>query len=986
MNADSKHYWRSIDRLLDSPAVAEELRQEFPDGASLPPEGVSRRQMLGLLGASFALAGLTGCRRPVEAIIPQVRSPEDRVPGVPEHYATVMELGTASYGLLVQSHQGRPTKIEGNELHPASLGAASGWSQAALLGLYDPDRSAKVLHAGEVASWEEFESFWAERRSQLEADGGRSLLLVTGASSSPTLAAWSEKFAEAYPEALHVVAEPIGSATVFAGVEAACGRPLRPVYHLDRARTVVALDADLLLSETDAVLHARGLAAARRREDGSGRLYAIESALSNTGASADHRLAIASGQIPRVAARLAELLSEELADRGLSLGLEAPNSSAFPAALDQRLRLIAGDLAMAGDRALVVAGRGQPESVHTLALAINHALGALGKTVSLHPLTNVLWRGDSVESVARRARAGELSTVIALGCNPLYSAPPPLAEIVKGAATTIHLGSHVDETAVATTWHLPQAHFLESWGDGRAPDGTPAIQQPLIAPLFAGRSALEILSLLTTGRSRGGLALVRRTWSDALLAEDSDVDIETQWNRTLHDGALADGALEAESIELDSTAVAAAFRQCTRPVGSTGIEVTVHPSPAVYDGRFANNGWLQELPDPITKVVWGNVAAIAPATAERLGVETGDLLRLTRGKVSIEIPAWISPGQAEDSLAVALGYGRSRAGLVGNGVGVDLYPLLGGSDSSTLAGVTVERTGGRTELAQTQEHWAIEGRDLVRDAGGGHSAAAHHEEAAAAALWSPPNATGGSQWGMSIDLDLCTGCNGCIVACQAENNIPVVGPEQVRSGREMHWLRIDRYYSGSPDAPEVAFQPLPCMHCESAPCEEVCPVGATVHDAQGLNAMVYNRCIGTRYCSNNCPYKVRRFNFFNFTKDLPELVQMAMNPDVTVRSRGVMEKCSYCVQRIRQAERDAKLGDRPLIDGDVKTACQQTCPAEAIQFGDLSDGDSRVVEAKRSERSYDLLGELNTRPRTSYLARARRRHPDWPDADQGSAS
>ena len=984
MRESSSRYWRSIDRLLDSPAVAEELRQEFPEGASLPPEGVSRRQMLGLLGASFALAGLTGCRRPVEAIVPQVRSPEDRIPGQPEHYATVMELGTASSGLLVESHQGRPTKIEGNELHPASLGAASGWSQAALLGLYDPDRSRGVRHHGEASSWEEFESFWSEHRQQLLESEGRGLLLVTGESSSPTLAAQLRRFAETYPKAAHVVAEPVSSKNAFRGVEVACGQALRPVYHLHQARTVVTLDADLLLAETDAVRHARGLATARRRPGTFGRLYAIESALSTTGASADHRIPVASKRIPQIAARLAEML----ATQQVSLGVELPRSTTFPAALDQRLRLIAEDLLAAGSQSLVVAGRGQPEAVHTLALAINEALGALGTTVTLHPLTDILWRGEwSLDAVARRAEAGEFSTVIALACNPLHNGPSPLAEVVRSAATSIHLGQHADETGSASTWHLPQAHFLESWGDGRSTDGTPAIQQPLIAPLFDGRSAMELLALLTTGKKRGGLRLVRRTWSDTLLDEESDLDIESQWNQALHDGLLTGGALGAVPVALEPAAIANALKRCAQPTRSEGFEVTLHLSPAVHDGRFANNSWLQELPDPITKVVWGNVAAIAPATAKRLAVATGDLVRLSLGAASVELPVWISPGQAENSLAVALGYGRTRAGLTGTGIGVDGYDLVRASAGALIAsGVRVEPTGARTELAQTQEHWALEGRDLVRDAGETHAGESHHEEVVTPALWSSPNATTGSQWGMSIDLDLCTGCNGCVVACQAENNIPVVGPEQVKKGREMHWLRIDRYYSGSPDSPEVAFQPLPCMQCEAAPCEEVCPVGATVHDSQGLNAMVYNRCIGTRYCSNNCPYKVRRFNFFNFTKDIPELVQMAMNPDVTVRSRGVMEKCSYCVQRIRQAERDAKLGGRSLVDGDIKTACQQTCPAEAIHFGDLSDSGSQVVEAKRSARSYDLLAELNTRPRTSYLARARRRHPDWPGAASGSHS
>ena len=1011
---EAKSYWRSLDRLLDSPAVQMSSTGEFPPGAAEPPDGLSRRTMLTLMGASFSLAGLAACRRPVEHIVPYVDPPEELVPGTPEHYATVFPLGTSATGLVVESHEGRPTKIEGNELHPLSHGAADVWAQAAILGLYDPDRSRKVRRrsapgAGSEAgiddsTWEHFLDF-AEKSLAYALEGEKSdgLAVLAEASSSPSRARLKRDVLDRFPSARWAVQEAVGDQRIFAGLELATGRPLRPLYDLAAARVVVALDADLLGTESDAVHNARGFAQSRRLEspdDDMGRLVAVESRLSQTGAAADHRLRLASRQIPD----FVNALARELVSRGLDLELPTGPASELPRNIARRLPLLAEDLLAAGSNALLAAGRGQPAEVHALVYALQRALGATGTTVTYRELTDVDWeRPGELRGLVEAMRAGEIHTLIVLGGNPVLTAPADLAfaEALENVETSIHLSSHVDETSRLTTWHLPRAHFLEAWGDARAADGTPSVIQPLIQPLHGGKSELEVLQIVQRGKEASALGMVRDTWlEDALLG---NTDFEGQWNRILHDGLFADGRLEPVAPALADAAmekILAGLDQL-RPADSgmgDGMELVLTLSSAVHDGRFANNGWLQELPDSLTKIAWDNAALMSPATAEGLGVATGDVVRLSpRGTSedgSVEAPVFVMPGQADGSIALDLGYGRRHAGRVGDGVGTDAYPLRRDGDPA-FTRVEVTPTGQTHELVQTQEHGTMEGRDLVREAdlatyrehpGFAGAQVAEHE---APALWPPHDYNEGYQWGMAIDLNACTGCNACVVACQAENNIPIVGKEQIGRGREMHWLRVDRYFSGDPEDPEIAFQPVPCMHCENAPCEQVCPVAATVHDDEGLNAMVYNRCIGTRYCSNNCPYKVRRFNFFNYTKDYPDLIQMAQNPDVTVRSRGVMEKCTYCVQRINEAKINAKRDGRPIGDGDLQTACQQTCPTNAIVFGNLNESytgeTSEAKRQKRSERNYVLLEELHHRPRTSFLARVRNPHPDWDDAgDQRS--
>ncbi|MEE8524107.1 MAG: TAT-variant-translocated molybdopterin oxidoreductase [Thermoanaerobaculia bacterium] len=999
--AGGRKYWRSLDRLLDSQEVREQLAQtgdgaEFPAGASETPDELSRRSMLTLMGASFAMAGLAGCRRPVEKIVPYVTAPEHVIPGIPKAYATTVPFGTSAYGVVVESHEGRPSKIEGNELHPSSLGAATAWMQASVLELYDPDRSRQVMRlpADEPdhrpSAWPDFEAEWQTWNEALAANGGQGLAVLTSSYASPTQARLAAELRQRYPEARWVVYEPIGDENIFAGLEQATGIACRPVYHLERAKKIVALDADFLLTESESLVNAHGFAKGRKvasPDDDMSRLYAVGSTLTATGATADHRVRLESRQVAAFAAALASAL-------GVPCGW---STAGLPPAAAGRAKVIAADLQASLGEALVIAGRNQPAAVHALALAINQALGAVGTTVTLHALEDVGYGtaaglGELVEAM----RDGAVDTLVLLGGNPAYDAPADLgfAAALASVAHTVHLSSHLDETSRLVDWHLPQSHYLETWGDARAAGGSRSVVQPLIAPLHDSRSAVEVLGLLLGGAHRPGHELVRETWQQILTG-----DFEKDWRRLLHDGIAAED--DAPALE-----VAADLAQVESPqAAGDGLEITFQPSLTSWDGRFANLGWLQELPDAITKITWDNAAILSPATASEFGVKSGERVRIAAHGAEVEAPVFVLPGQADGSVALALGYGRTAAGRVGDDVGTDAYKLRRSAAPSFDGGIEVSKVAGSHLLAQTQEHWTMDERPLkaAGDEDPEEPSSRHHIREATLdkyrehhgdldhlfgkhrkndpegshQLYDSHSYAEGYQWGMAIDLNSCIGCNACIVACQSENNIPIVGKEQVSRGREMHWLRVDRYFSGGEAEPEVTFQPVPCMHCENAPCEEVCPVAATVHDREGINAMVYNRCIGTRYCSNNCPYKVRRFNFFNYTKDTPELMKMAMNPDVTVRSRGVMEKCSYCLQRVTEAKKTAKMEGREVRDGEADTACQQTCPTSAIVFGNLRDPESEVVRWKALDRDYVVLADLNNRPRTSYLAKLRNPNPKW---------
>jgi len=975
-----REHWRSLEQLAGTPEARAYLEREFPVGASELPEGIDRRSLVQLLGASLALAGLAGCRKPVENIVPFVEPPETLVPGIPKNYATTMPFGIGGYGLLVESHEGRPTKIEGNELHPATAGAASAQMQAAILGLYDPDRSEHPLQrsgasaAPDKKTWADFVAAWKARENAYLAAGGNGLAVLSPASSSPTLYRLATVLRQRFPQLRWATWEPVSDENAIAGAAMVAGRPLLPSYDLGAARVILSLDADLLLSESNSVAHGRGFIAGRRlasEKEAMNRLWAVESAYTTTGAMADHRLALPSSRIGAFALALGE-----------ALGVPGVAGAGQLPGVDPRwMAALAKDLEENAGHGLVVAGRDQPPAVHALALAINAALGNVGTTVLLREPVDVLAPStQDLAALAAAVRSGAVSTLVILGGNPVYDAPADLKLDLKKVKTVVHLGLHENETAVEAHWHLPEAHFLEAWGDCRSSDGTASVVQPLIEPLFGGKSAIELVGLLATGADKPGYDLVRETWAALLPAGAAPTAFDDAFNKVLHDGLLAGSAVPPVGAPGGSVP-AEALAQLARPA-APGLELVLRASPAVHDGRFANIGWLQELPDAVTKITWGNAALLAPKTAKRLKLENEDGVRVKVGNMAAELPVWIVPGQAEDTVVVHLGYGRTAAGRIGTDVGTDVYPLRTSAAPGIVTGIALEPSGKDFRIAQTQDHGTMDGRPVVREGSLAewrhepHFAPEEVEIPKAGPLWDEHRYDKGPQWGMAIDLSSCIGCNACVIACQSENNVPIVGHEQVRRGREMHWLRMDRYFAGPEEHPEMVFQPMPCQQCENAPCEQVCPVAATTHTEDGLNAMVYNRCIGTRYCSNNCPYKVRRFNFFNYTKDTPELVKMAANPEVTVRSRGVMEKCTYCVQRIEAAKIDAKMAERPLKDGDVRTACQQTCPTQAITFGDIRDPESQVNVSKGNSRNYVLLAELGNRPRTSYLARIRNPHPD----------
>jgi molybdopterin-containing oxidoreductase family iron-sulfur binding subunit len=962
-------YWRSLDELADTAEFQELLHREFPDGATEWSDPVGRREFLKLMGASLALAGLTACSsQPGDRIVPYSRAPEEVVPGKPLFFATAVTLGGCTTGLLVESHEGRPTKIEGNPLHPGSLGATDAVTQASILTLYDPDRSQTVTHTGRPSTWN---GFAAALTRQLEGSArpqGGGLRILTETVVSPTLAGQLAAVLAKYPAASWHQYEPMTRDAARAGARAAFGEPLNAVYRVDQADAIVSLGSDLLAAGPGAVRYAREFASRRHAQSPTermNRLYVFEATPSLTGAAADHRLAVRDADM--------DLLARTLAGR---CGVEAGVLPRQPSPEQLKwIDAVARDLVAHRGASLVVAGDEQPPAIHLLAHAVNAALGNVGRTVvytdpiEAAPVDQM----DSLGQLVAAMQAGTVETLLILGGNPVYTAPAdvPFADAMDRVPFRAHLSLYEDETSARCHWHLPEAHYLEGWSDGRAYDGTASVQQPLIAPLYGGRTSHEVVATLL-GDPRSGYDIVRDSWR----SRHGGSDFETFWRRALHDGVVSGSALPARTPTWKGGVPAPA------PVVGAGLDLLFRADPAVWDGRFANNGWLQELPKPLTKLTWDNAALLGPSTAERLGVKNEDTIELAYASRRLKAPVWILPGQADGTVTLHLGYGRTRAGRAGTGTGVNAYALRTAAAPWGGGGLTVAKTGERYRLASTQGHHTMQGRNLVRAATveafrkdpDVARTAADRELAHNPTLY-PEHKYAGYAWGMAIDLNACTGCNACVVACQSENNSPVVGKGEVLVGREMHWLRIDRYYKGDLEAPETVHQPVPCMQCENAPCEPVCPVAATVHSAEGLNDMVYNRCVGTRYCSNNCPYKVRHFNFLQYQDDRTPSLRLLRNPNVTVRSRGVMEKCTYCVQRINEARIQAKLQDREIRDGEVVTACEAVCPSQAIVFGNVNDPDSRVSRLKGHPLNYALLGELNTQPRTTYLARLRNPNP-----------
>lgn len=1032
------NYWRSLDELQFTPQFEEFLHREFPKAASEFPEGISRRRWLQLMGASLSLAGVAGCRWQAEEFLPQATRVADYIPGEPQFFATMQELRGFARGLLVRKFDGRPVKIEGNPQHPQSHGAADAFAQACILDLYDPDRMGEPRELeGEKSNARTWEQAEASLRSIVERAGnGGSLRILAGASSSPSRERLERALLERLPEARWVEYEPLSSESVSRGAQQAFGQRLTPHYAFDKADVILVLDGDPFGSHPDQINHARSWASRRAPEEGAmNRLYVVESQFSATGTAADHREPIASARIP---AFLGEL--EQAVDQALGGG--------EPATENLFLRALGDDLAKHRGKGLIYVGARQPASVHARVHRLNSKLENLGQTITFSEMQGPerAPSGEAIAQLAQEMRDGAVETLIILRGNPVYDAPADIAfdQALQQVPNAIHLSDYQNETTQYCRWFLPAAHDLEQWGDGRSYEGTLTMQQPMIDPLHGGRSEIELLAMLLGDGPRRGEQIVRETFNELVGGG------EEAWKRALHEGFVSDTASEPVDVTPEEEG---AGDESELALGEDEFEVVFTESEHVFDGRFANNGWLQETPAYISKLTWDNAALVSYTDASRLGLQMEDLIRITVGDRSVEAPVYVLPGQAVGSIGLALGYGRRLAGLIGGwkemapAVGADAYQLRTTESMQFAVGAKVEKLGRKHPLATTQDHFAIDtiGRneihqrvpllvrettpELLEEHPDMIQHAVHHPPLES--LWESPDYSKDHAWGMAIDLSKCIGCNACVVACQSENNIPIVGKEQVLRGREMHWLRIDRYFRGTPEVDgvrkpgerggvTVIGQPVLCMHCEHAPCEQVCPVAAAVHDHEGLNLMVYNRCVGTRYCNNNCPYKVRRFNYFNWDKQpvnkkylglnvlnnnggdeasrekTTALAGLVHNPEVTVRSRGVMEKCTYCQQRIQNAKIEVRnrnvRSDDPEVrrdlrvpDGMIETACQQTCPTDAIAFGDLLDETSRVYKLhymRQREaaipphpRSYAMLAELNVRPRTAYLARVRNPHP-----------
>jgi MoCo/4Fe-4S cofactor protein with predicted Tat translocation signal len=987
-----ERYWRTLEELAANEALPEPLRDEFAAAAD-GMDAVSRRDFMRVMGASLALAGLAACGRaapPDEKIVPYVRQPEGWVPGKPLYYATAFTHNGSATGLLVRSHEGRPVKVEGNPAHPDSLGATDAFAQASILTLYDPDRSQVVTSGGAITTWSAFFTALDNEMEGQRRNSGGGLRILTEHVVSPTQADQLKALLARFPRAKWHQYEPAGRDNARAGARLAFGAAVAPQYRFADADVIVALDADFLACSAGSLRRAREFAARRRVRGGKGemsRLYAVETTPSTTGSVADHRLPLRPSDIAAFAGALAARVG---AGSGEAAKPSAPGAAEW-------LETLSRDLQAHRGRSVVIAGENAPPAVHAHAHAINHALGNVGATVSYtqtveaEPVDGIA----SLRELAKDIEAGQVATLIIIGGNPVFTAPAdiPFDRLLSRVAFSVHLSLYDDETSARCRWHLPEAHYLESWSDTRASDGTATIVQPLIAPLYGGKSAHELLAAVNGQPGRSGYEIVRGYWQ-----RQSRGDFESFWRKSLHDGVVEGTAFVAKNVKasafkLDpSSKTQVSETEDSKLNTQNSLEVVFRPDPTIFDGRFANNGWLQELHKPLTKLTWDNVVLVSPATAARLGFtqtlgSTGgergriysDVVELNYAGRKIRAPVWVAPGHADGAATVYFGYGRTRAGRVGNGAGFNAYALRTSDAPWQGAGLVMRKTGEQYALACVQYHHNMEGRELVRSAMfeeyRKHPDFAREKEHPVESLY-PGFKYEGYAWGMAIDTSACIGCNACVVACQAENNIPVVGKTEVTRGREMHWLRIDRYYKGAPENPETFYQPVPCMHCENAPCEIVCPVGATTHSDEGLNDMTYNRCVGTRYCSNNCPYKVRRFNFLQYSDFETPSLKLLHNPNVTVRSRGVMEKCTYCVQRINAARIDAEKEDRRVRDGEIKTACQAACPTEAIVFGDINDRASQVAKLKADALNYGILTDLNTRPRTTYLAAVRNPNPE----------
>ena len=969
-------FWRSLEELAGSPEFREMMHREFPKGASEWVDSVSRRGFFKLMGSSLALAGMTACtKQPFEPIVPYVKQPEELVLGRPMFYSTAFTLGGYATPLLVTSREYRPIKIEGNDRHPASQGGTDVYAQASILDLYDPDRSQGVSYMGNASGWDTLVAALREPLNAQQAKKGAGLRILSQDFSSPTLADQKQQLLKRFPEAKWHFYEPVNRDNVYEGARVAFGQPVETTYKLDAADVIVSLDADFLYAGFPGMTrYARDFAKRRDPDFGNmSRFYAIESTPTSTGAKADHRMAVRAWEVQWFTQALAGFLGMKSEANGI-----AGEQGKF-------LLTLANDLQRSRGSSVVIAGDHQPPVVHALCHAINAKLGNVGKTVFYSDPIPVFTgnHNDSLKELIGDMKAGNVEMLVILRGNPVYDAPADFGfkDALKNSTVPlrIHLGLHNDETAELCHWNLNEAHYLEAWGDTRAYDGTVSIVQPLIAPLYGGKSAIELVAHLSGEGEPTGHEIVQNYWK----SKHTGADFDTTWRKWLEQGWIDDTASQPKNVTPKTTGFASSIPSAQQ----NAIEINFRRDPSIYDGRFANNGWLQELPKPMSKLTWDNPLLMGPAMADRLHLKAMDMARveLQSGKY-LDLPVWVQAGHPDNSVTVYLGYGREKSGRVGNEQGFNTYTLRT-SDAPWFASVKqITNRGQRYILASTQGYQAMDTGDEQRPVVRVKDLEDYKKEPKFDEEKPQPNETlypsydyksEPYAWGMAIDLNACVGCNNCIIACQSENNIPVVGKDQVNHGRHMHWLRVDAYYQGDRDNPKAYFQPVPCMQCENAPCELVCPVGATTHSTEGLNDMIYNRCVGTRYCSNNCPYKVRRFNFFLFQDWETPQFKMQRNPDVTVRSRGVMEKCTYCVQRINHHRIDAEVASTRegknirIQDGELQTACQQSCPANAIVFGNINDPNSLVSKWKAKSRNYGLLDDLNTRPRTTYMAAVR---------------
>ena len=984
-------YWKSLKDISSEDDYNRFLKQSEHN----VDNGLSRRNFLSLIAASVALAGLEGCKKPVQKIIPYVEAEIGTIPGIPKYYASTLPFKNNALGVVIENHDERPVKVEGNEKHPTSLGKSNSFAQASTLEMYDPDRARGVKFKGKKVDWNEYLKF----AKSLNDGNGKGLAVLMQESSSPTIKSIQEDFKKNLPNADWVVYESVNNENLYDGIELAFSKRLQPLYRLEKAQIIVSLGSDFLGVDDNNIYHTRKFAQNRNIVDENStmnRLYVAESSISSTGSSADHRLNVPQHEMENLLAELAY----ELKQLGLRIEAKKVKSSN-----NLWVKAAAKDLFDGRGESIIIGGSSLSKEFHQLIALINYNLKA---PIDYYPLNmSQVSSVKNFESLCKDMKDGKINNLIILGANPVYDSPVDFdfAESLKKVKNSVHLTNIIDETSKLCTWNIAMNHYFECWGDATTYDGYVSIVQPQIMPLFDSKSIIQVLSPIVHLKEQSAYDTVKNVWKSNIIKSGN---FEREWDKVLHDGLYKKTIFKKVNVRPDSKISTAVLNNYSLDSGK--FEIVFCPSSSVYDGRYANNGWLQEIPKPITSLTWDNAALISMKVAKKLNIKNGQMLEISVGDKSVNIPAFITPGQNQKSITLELGYGRKFNGRIGNEVGFNVYPLRSSDSPSFLLNGSIKVLNETYPLASTQDHHGLEddkyaapgfedlankevqsripelvkqstldyykdNPDWVQKKVEQHKPDKNRSWADHS-MYNPDwDYSKGPQWGMSIDLTSCTSCNACSIACQSENNIPVVGKQQVMNGREMHWIRIDNYFAGDPDNPEVSTQSVACVHCELAPCESVCPVAATTHSSDGVNQMTYNRCLGTRYCANNCPYKVRKFNFYNYTRDLPEVVQMAMNPDVSIRFRGVMEKCTYCYQRISSARITAENEGREIKDGDFQVACQQSCPADAIKFGDINDPNSEVSKAKRRNRDYALLAHLGTAPRTTYLAKIRNQNP-----------